>query len=481
MIRSSNRTGLAYAREVPGSLGVLPGTPVWIQGEPNTYNDHGGTLSRVARQPINASRQVKKGSVTDKDAVAGYQTDFTQTNLNSLLEGFFFADFRILNSKLVTAVSGTAYTVGAAHGYLVNDLVFGSGFAVSGNNGFKLVTAVAASTISAAGLAIEGSPPAIAKVEKVGIQGVAADIKVDASGDITSIIFDFTTLNLVPGEWIFVGGDAANTFFGTAANNGFKRLSAITANKLTIDKTFSAMALDAGTGITLRIFVGKRLRNEPISTDIKVYSHQFERSLAGGGFEYVLGAIGNTMNISVNTASKIEIDLNFIGTNTETVTEGTGAKAGTRQALVSENLFNTSSDIRRMKIASTANVSLADFLTEFQLSLNNNLTPNKAVANLGAVGVTEGFFQINGTSTAYFTDVATITAVQNDTDVTIDLIFVKNNAGFAFDIPLLGLGDGKPDIQINSPILLPLSFDAGESPFGHTVLLVQFPYLPNLA
>src|SRR5690349_8546698 len=95
----SNVTGLAFAEEA--SLKLLPGetapgvgasTGIWYGLEPNSYADFGATFTSVAREPINATRQRLKGTITDENVKAGFNIDLTQHNLIRLLQGFFFAD-----------------------------------------------------------------------------------------------------------------------------------------------------------------------------------------------------------------------------------------------------------------------------------------------------------------------------------------------------------------------------------------------------
>lgn len=500
----SNITGLRYAEEL--SIKTLPGSPVWTPLEPNSYNDFGGQLTTIARNPINPSRQRKKGVVSDLEASGGFNTDLTQTNLQDILQGFFFADLRKKAERTaITSVDAATdrYSLASTAGFFVGSLVLATGFTNAANNGLKPVVTVTTNVAISVpdGLVSEATPPTTSKLVVVGFQGTSGDFAIDTSGSLpalTSTTKNMTEFGLIPGEWVFVGGDGVGEAFTTPANNGFKRVRTITANRIEFDKSTLAMSTESGVGKTIRIYFGRFLKNETGSL-IKRRSYQIERTLgapddsapAALQAEYLVGAIPNEFTLNVATAEKITADLSFVAVDNEQRTAIDGLKAGTRPSIPESDAFNTSSDFTRLKLARVSSVSAAPtplfaFISELTLNVRNNVSPNKAVAVLGAFDVTAGTFEVSGSMTAYFANIDAVKAVRENADITLDFILVKNNAGIIVDLPLVALGDGRAQVEQDQPINLPLTMDAASAAkidqnLDYTLSVGFFDYLPNIA
>lgn len=502
----SNVTGLRIAEE--SSLGVLPGTPIWVPFEPNSYSDFGGQLTTIARTPISDTRQRKKGVVTDLDASGGFNTDLTQTNLQDILQGFLFASH---DNKIefggageitgVTTVSDDFQAASGLDAFLATDLVFAAGFTNAGNNGLHVVSAVAGTALTVTTNLVTETPPSTATLVQVGFQGAAGDLDVSTAGtlpQITSTALDFTDYDINPGDWIFVGGDSAGLRFTNAANNGFKRVKAVSATALTIDKSDSDMVTEASTTETVQIFFGRTLKNK-VGADIIRRTYQLERTLGASDSalpsqiqsEYLVGAVPNEAVFNISQADKINVDLSFIATDNEQRTGATGVKSGTRPSIVESAAFNTSSDFSRIRLALVSDTDEAPdplfaFVTELTVTISNNLTANKAVGFLGSFDITAGIFAVSASMTAYFSSVAAVAAVRDNADVTLDIAMVKENAGIVLDLPLISLGDGRANIEQDQPITLPLTADAATAAkndvnMDHTIHFTFFDYLPTLA
>lgn len=499
----SNETGLSIAEEEIGQPGVLPVTPTWVAMEPNEYDDFGGEPTLLARRPINSSRQRKKGSIVDLAASGGFNQDFTNDNSQMLTRGFMYANFREKLTGTPSSVSATGYVVADETLYFAGMILLASGFTNAGNNGLKIVTSVDAGTheVRAAGLVVEGSPPATSKIVLVGYQGAAGNLDVNAAGTLPVITDSgnhFVNLGLIPGEMIFVGGDGVGEKFTNAANNGIKRIRSVAAGSITIDKSDAAMVTEASTTETISIFFGRVLKNELADLIVR-RSFQMERQMGAPETtqptqiqaEYVLGAFPNEMEMVIESADKINVNYSFVAITNDHRVSTTGLKSGNRVGVVESDAYNTSTDFSRIKLALVSNADEAPadlfaFITELTLNINNNVSLNKAVGYLGGFDATIGLFEVSAEINAYFTKIEAVKAIKDNADVTLDFFVVKENRGFAVDLPLVALGGGLSEVEIDEPIMVPLESDAATAVklnpnFDHTLLWVFFDYLPSLA
>lgn len=499
----SNITALRFCEETALKLLAGDATDIWYALEPNSYSDFGGQLSTVARNPINPTRQKKKGTVTDLDASGGLNQDLTQTNSQRLFQGLMFADALekgttepLKTTTRVAIVAVTATEVQAAAGldvFKVGEMVLLSGFGVAANNGLKgPLTTKAVGAIGAPGLGVEAAPPATAKVEACGFRFDAADVSIVLVGGLPRLTSaggqDMTLLGLTPGEWVYLGSNTVGARF--ANNVGFARINAIAAGYIEFDKTTWTPQNEVAGALTIDLYYGPVLRNAPTYNLFKRRTFQVERQVGSDAngimSEYLLGACVNEFTLNVKQADKVTSDFTFVAVDNEQRTGLQGVKAGSRPAIVNSDCFNTSSDFNRIKLSkvdplSSSPVPLFAFATELTITVNNNVSPNKAIGTLGAFDTTAGTFEVGGSITAYFADIEAVKAVRDNESMTLDVIVAKSNAGVVFDIPLFTLGDGRLNITSDEAIMVPLEINAAEGKHGHTFLVNYFPYLPDSA
>lgn len=513
----SNITGLRYAQEL--TLGVLDPTPAnqrWVELEPNSYADFGGNLTTVARNPINPGRQRKKGSPVNVEASAGWDTDLTQENMQDMLQGFFFANLRRkqeFTGSVTVLTSDDSYGATGIHtGYFAGDLIFVTGCSIASNNGLKNVATATGNKVTVSQNLTDEGPTANVKLVAVGFQFGAGEVEIVNSGSAYPYLNrasgskDFTQLGLIPGEWVFVGGDSAPTQFAQAGNNGFARVRSVTSTRITFDKTQALMVTDTGATKTIQLFKGRVLKNE-VGTSIVRRSYTLERTLGVSDpaqptleqAEYVIGAVPNEFTFNYSAADKLTCDLAFVGLRPNAINEVvSGANTllskisgVVRVAVTEADMFNTSSDISRVSLRPVSATSafttpLFTYSEEITVNVNNNNSPNNAIGVFGAFEVTAGTFEVGGEITAYFGDVASVQAVQNNADITLDIIQVKQNAGIVLDLPLLSLGGGLLDVEQDEPVRIPLEPQAAtgakiDPNLNHTALMVFFDYLPTIA
>jgi hypothetical protein len=166
-------------------------------------------------------------------------------------------------------------------------------------------------------------PPTGHKLVQVGFQFAAGDATMTQTGGNLPILGatakDLTQFGLVPGEWIFIGGDTAITQFATAADNGFARVRSVTATHHASTRPPARSLPTGGGGKTIQIFFGRVLKNEQ-GTLVKRRAYDLERVLGYNNdaditkqqAEYLVGSIPNQLELAVPTADKVTIDLSFV-------------------------------------------------------------------------------------------------------------------------------------------------------------------------
>lgn len=421
----SNVVGLNFAIE--DCLGQLPSSPQWQALEPNSFSDFGGELSTTQRMPLSVSRQNKKGVITDLSVKGGFNIDFTQNNLNKLLEGVFFADTRTKSDYQFTGPTGDIK-------FAVDNGVYSLTATTSDFTNLKLV---------------EGE-------------------WIFVGSDVETERFD-----------------RAGTFYARVSKIEAKKL---TFDNGTFKAGLTA---DTGASKSIKIYMGQVLKNEATSDLIKRKSYAFERTLGEDlttkqkQAEYISGAVIGEFSLEAKQGEMLKADVKFTATNNEYRT-GTLLSNGKLKPALGESGINTTSDIRAIRLSlnddtKSTSTPLFAYVTETSIEVNNNLSENKALGTFGAIDVSAGNFEVSGKTTAYFTTVQAVNAVRQNADVGLFAIFATKLKGFIFDIPLVGLSGGTLNVEKDNPITLELEASGAENKFGYTMMYVNFPLLPKVA
>jgi hypothetical protein len=156
----------------------------------------------------------------------------------------------------------------------------------------------------------------------VGFQGASGDIAaVTAGGNaLTSTALDFTTLGngVQVGAWALIGGSATGDKFGTSGCNGWARISAVSANRLSFDVVPSGFGADTGTGKTIAVYTGDFLKN-----GTTVYAFDWEGAqldIASPAYEYFWDDVVNGLTINWTGGKEITTSIDFIGNQADPIT-----------------------------------------------------------------------------------------------------------------------------------------------------------------
>lgn len=502
--QASNRSVTSLCEE--SALKELPLARVWRPHEVNQYSAFGGQVETVARDPINEGRQNMQGTVVGVTCSASYEVDFCRSNINRELQGFFYADaadkpctmpvsaaWDGSEDVLITSVTGTEFVAAAGLDvFEANDLIFGEKFGTA-NDGLRLVTGASATGVEAAGLVAQASVPADARLTCVGRQFASGDVSVTFASNILSIASvsnAFASIELLPGEWIALGGDAALTFFATCPRF-FARVRSKTDGMIVADQLLikGTPVTDAGAGRTIQMFFGGEIRNRYNPDEIIRRTYTFERRFKRTGVtqaEYVRGGIPNTCAWNFPAKGKVTCALGFVGCESD-YRLGTGGEEdleeGDHLATLGERVYNTAADVRFEQVVLTdpsrsVQEPLFGLVTESSINIDNQVTPDYAHGDPGAVDAQGGNFTVTGNVTAYFESFEALRSIRRNFDVSYTILFgTGQQYGCIIDMPLCSIA-GELDVEKNTSTKLPLTLNGCMNKFGHTLLYNYFAYIP---
>jgi hypothetical protein len=500
----ANRTSVRFAKEA--SFRTQPATPVYKEVR-FTSESVNYTPSTDTSSEINASRQVTDLILTGYEAGGDVAAEYSIENSDILMEGTFCnawlrtpeiyngASWEYGNAAAatrITAVSATSITVTATSTlagstannattvFLTNNLIRLSGFG-DANDTIFVVSASAATSLTIAGGTVNAAPAATARVKVIGYQGASADIAATTVGGnaLTSTTLNFTTLGLIVGQWVKISGEGGAFSFATPANNGYCRISAIAANRLSFDVVPTGWATDTGTGKTIRLYYGDTIRN-----GVTEFSYRMEKQyglIAGTRYAYFRGMEVSSMTLTADTRAIVTQSFTFTGSD-GIVPSVTRDSSAITESISAGTVLDSSNSIA-MVLENGAAVGTPNYVSSFALTLDNNLRQKAAIGAPGAIGIGQGRSDITGTLGTYFGDESYLAKLLNNTASGVTVLFrdLAKLKGELWDVPRLKYSGGVPEVTgIDTDIFANLSWQAIKDITNnrdYTLMLCRFDYL----
>jgi len=500
----SNRTALRVVKET--SFGVAPANPIYKELR-RTSDALAFTPTTEISNEIEATRQVTDLIRTGNDAGGDVGMEFSIENTDVFMEGLFCNPWlrtpEVLNgpswkygasATRISAIAPTTITIAAGSvmaGSVINSdatafkaghLLRLSGLATG--NGLFVASASSATSVTVAGAPTVASPPATAKVKVVGFQGAVGDIVATITGGpaLTSTTLNFTNMGLIVGQWVKISSEGSLFSFDTLANNGYARISAIAAGRLSFDMTQGTFAADTGTTKTIRVYFGDTIRN-----GITQFTYRFEKQYALGTagenirYSYFSGQQPSSMSVSGETRGILTETMTLLGAN-GTAPSPTRDSGASTEVVATNSVLDASNSVP-MIMEGSAVLAAPNYVSGFTFTLDNGLRARNAIGSPGAIGLGLGRANFSGTLTTYFGDESMLAKLQQGTPSGATIAFrdQANSKGEVWDVPRLKYSSGFPEVPgIDTDLTTPLGFQglrdiaAGRD---YTVLLSRFDYL----
>src|SRR5574337_33810 len=452
----ANRVAVSIGREASWGVAQTSLKRLRVTGAPLRFE-----IDSIESDELREDRQT-----TDLINVAARVTgsinfELSYGALDPLFEEAMFSTWTARPNKVnvtpdtsITGVTASTHTVAVDSGgsaFLAQMLVQATGFTNAANNGVFEVASSTTTTVVYAGtptMVDETAPPAGARLRVVGFVGASGDIVAEVGG-IASTVLDFTTMGLVAGQWIKIGGTATGTRFAVDGNNGWCRVVQVTAHAVSLDHKPSAWGLDAGTGKTIKIWIGDYLRNGATKMSSTVQFGFMDQDPVN--YITFAGLTPSTLSLNFEPRRPLVGTVGFLGITANISTTATDADP---DAAETGDVMNAVSDVGLIAEGGSEVVA-PNYIQRLSININNRLREDSGVGKFGIVNVGVGRLQITGDFRTYFGSAGIYTKLVNSTATTIASVVRKNGQAYVFFLPKVKLRGGSPDIPgTDQPVIV---------------------------
>ena len=403
----TNQAQLSYVEET--TFGTTPAsalTNLRITGESFGHN-----IDNIVTAEIRADRQVTDLIQADAEASGSYDFELSfGSPPDDFLEGVLFTSWGAAISggtpvDYTAAGDGISFAAtdnsinDAANGFVTAGIRAGqwlrvSGCATSANNTLHKVLTVTAAKIVCSRDTVVSVDDGIGDTVRL-VGGVNINTALLSAGNADGV-YTFSTGNptiegIRVGQWLEIRG------FTTAANNGYKRVSAVTTTTFTTEQTTATEA--EGDEILIQ---GLMIRN-----DDKLHSYTIQRELTDIiQFFRFGGQVPGTLNLTVSAGAIITGSIDFLGgtiasTDIAQASYGTGSNT----AAPTNDIVTAITNVAQIMEGSTlADIASDLYIQEISFSVVNNLRGRKAIGSFGNVGIGIGKFDCTGSINVLFND-----------------------------------------------------------------------------
>ncbi len=493
----SEATTIRLAKEASWGTNPGAGTYTRVGVNPGGITDWESKNTYVERDPLSTYAAREKGDLVGRTVEPKLTHDLVKDWIELHADAIFRCAAKhnggtgVRLFRPTAAVDGAAsndsFTV-AASGAIADGILFRTrGFANDANNGTFVAAGTSTSTsikVATGTLVAEASPPANVTLEICGVQGAEDDYEIDASGDLICTSGDFTTMGLVAGQELLIGGSATATQFATIAGQGRATIVLVAAKKITLaDQTWTPTA-DDGADKTIRLGFGSYYRNVPIDhADYLEPSLHGEKEEIGPGtanaaiYTEALGLGVKTFEIDSPLESKIVTTVSYVGKNIPdpVLTADRITGPSTAFAPLAIALIDTASDTKEVRLMDATGNLVAE-INSYKLTFENNVKARKVQGSIGAVDLLYGKFEPGLTVEAYFTDWEQAKALNDDRDLRFNAYHENGQVGLCWRMPYTALRGGARSYPANDAVMISLEAPGFRDPDTNVVAsLTLFP------